>query len=282
LWHRKTSHVLKKCGLAADVEDDFLHTAAAPLNPTVCRRDRTARAQVLWLWLLALLLPLLMAPAAQAESALLLGDAEKSHDLWRAAMVLEDSGGSWALPDVLARTAEFGPAGPLKGNLGRRTGAVWLRVLLQVPPDGDGRWMLDVDYPSLDHVDVFLLDGARVERQARLGDQVYRSLRDWPARSQVLALDLPPGAQRSLLIRVQTVGTMLVPATLYTPAAYAQTESAEQALQGLMAGMGLCLMVYSLVQWWMLGDAMFGLYAISLLGTTTFFAALSGVGPQHV
>jgi hypothetical protein len=34
-----------------------------------------------------------------------------------------------------------------------------------------------------------------------------------------MALDLLPGAQRTLLFRVQTVGTMLVPAVLYTPAA---------------------------------------------------------------
>jgi hypothetical protein len=34
-----------------------------------------------------------------------------------------------------------------------------------------------------------------------------------------MALDLLPGAQRTLRFRDQAVGTMLVPAVLYTPAA---------------------------------------------------------------
>jgi diguanylate cyclase (GGDEF)-like protein len=231
-----------------------------------------------------LLLGLLMVLALPVRAApgLQLDDRAARLDLWQVATVLEDPAAAWTLQEVLARSASFQPAGPLKGNLGRRAGAVWLQVPLQVPVGGAGRWMLDVDYPSLDRVDVFVMDGERIEHQVQMGDHVDRASKAWPARSHVMPLDLPAGAQRTLLIRVQTVGTMLVPAMLYTPAAYQQQEAAEQALQGLMAGMGLCLLVYTLVQWWMLRDVMFGLYAVTLLGTTAFFAALSGVGPQHV
>jgi len=241
-----------------------------------CLRLRLLRVALLAWLLLACGLP------AHAGAALQLDDRAARLDLWQVATVLEDPEAAWTLKDALQQAVAFRPAGSLKGNLGRRAGAVWLRVPLEVPPGGAGRWILDVDYPSLDQVDVFVVDGDRVERQARLGDHVDRASKEWPARSHVMPLDLPPGAQRTLILRVQTVGTMLVPATLHTPAAYQQAESREQALQGLMAGMGLCLLVYTLVQWWMLRDVMFGLYAVTLLGTTAFFAALSGVGPQHV
>ena len=46
-------------------------------------------------------------------------------------------------------------------------------------------------------------------------------------------------------------------------------------MQGLLAGAGLCLLLYSLAQWASLRDPVFGLYAVTLLGTTAFFAALS-------
>ena len=52
-------------------------------------------------------------------------------------------------------------------------------------------------------------------------------------------------------------------------------------LQGLMAGMDLCLLAYTLVHWWLLRGVRVGLHAVTLLGTTDFLAALSGVGPQN-
>lgn len=230
-------------------------------------------------WLMTLLLGPL---SAGAQPALLLDDRIAVHDVWQVATVLDDPAGQWSLDEVLARRADFTAAGPLKGNLGRRAGAVWLRVPLQVPAGATGRWILNVDYAPLDRVDVALADGAQVTWRAVLGDHVDMADRAMPARSHIVALDLSPGASIELFIRVQTIGTMLVPATLSSPAAYQLAEAGEQALQGLMAGMGLCLLVYTLVQWGMLRDPMFGLYALTLLGTTAFFAALSGVGPQHV
>jgi diguanylate cyclase (GGDEF)-like protein len=142
--------------------------------------------------------------------------------------------------------------------------------------------MLEVDYAPLDHVDVYVFDGPRLAQQAHLGDQVPMGERAMPARSHVLALDLPSGSERVLLLRLQSTGTLIAPLWLRTPAAYLAADAGEQALQGLLAGMGLCLMLYSLVQWFVLRDALFGLYALTLLGTVAFFAALSGVGPQHV
>jgi hypothetical protein len=72
--------------------------------------------------------------------------------------------------------------------------------------------MLDIGYPSLGRADVFLMEGERIESQVPLDDHAERADKAWPARSHVTALDLLPGAQRTLLFRVQTVGTMLVPA----------------------------------------------------------------------
>jgi len=238
--------------------------------------------RVLWLFLLLTAAGAAPVAAGAGGPSLVLDDHPAAHDAWQVATVLADPSGALDVAQVLARSGDFQPPGARPGSLGRRSGAVWLRVPVQVPPDAAGRWMLDIDYASLDRVDVHVMDGARVERAARLGDHVPLRLRAIPARAHVLPLDLMPGSQRVLLLRVQTTGSMVVPLWLRTPADYQVTEAREQALQGLIAGMGLCLLIYSLAQWAILRDAMFGLYALTLLGTVAFFAALSGVGPQHV
>jgi diguanylate cyclase (GGDEF)-like protein len=221
-------------------------------------------------------------PALAQAAPLQLHDDVAVHDGWAVAQVLADPDGRLGLSDVIDRAAAAEPAGPLHANLGRRSGAVWLQIPLQVPADGSGRWVLDIDYASLDRIDVYLLDGPRVERRWQLGDHVDLADRPVPGRSHVVALDLPPGTARVLWLRVETTGSMIVPLWLHTPAHHLQVEAREQALQGLFAGAGLCLLLYSLTQWMSLRDAMFGWYALTLLGTTAFFAALSGVGVQHV
>jgi len=237
-----------------------------------------------WLALLGLLLAGLVqsGPARGAGSPLQLRDAADAAATWAVSEVLVDPAGNLSLDDVLARRQAFQPTGPLISNLGKRDGAVWLRLDVQVPPGADSHWVLDVDYPSLDRVDVFVLDGPQLEHRFAMGDHLPLAQRPMPSRSHAVTLELPAGQTRTLLLRLQTTGSMVVPLSLHTPESYPLAEAREQALQGLIAGMGLFLLLYSLGQWVTLRDPLFGLYALTLLGTGAFFAALSGVGPQHV
>jgi diguanylate cyclase (GGDEF)-like protein len=233
--------------------------------------------RVLWL---VLALWAVAAPA-QPLSVLTLTAGPGQHDGWSVARVLPDPEAMLSVAQALRSGASFGPA-PMPANLGRRAGAVWIALPLAIPQQGNDHWLLDVDYPSLDHVDAYLVDGQRIERHIELGDHIDMARRVMPTRSHVAPLTLQPGTKRLLLLRVQTTGSMVVPLTLYTPERYQAVEAREQALQGLIAGAGLILLLYSLAQWWVLRDAAFGLYALTLLGTTGFFAALAGTGPQHV
>ncbi len=245
-------------------------------------RGRVACAWArLWGWCLVVLM-LLLPPLAGAATGLQLHAGTDSRDLWDAVLVQPDVDARLSLDDVLAEPQRFQPHQGRRANLGRRDGAVWLRATVHTDAKAPADWLLEVDYASLDRVDVFVLEGGRLLRQARLGDEVDMARREWPARAHVLPLQLPPGRTFDLLLRVQSTGSLIVPVRLSTPADLAQREAHEQALQGLLAGMALCLMLYALSQWVVLRDAMFGWYALTLLGTVGFFAALSGVGPQHV
>ena len=220
--------------------------------------------------------------AAPVDQPLLLRDSGAAFDGWDAASVLFDDAGTLSVQQVLDRQNQFAHAGRLRANLGKRAGAAWLRIPVRVPVGDAGRWVLDIDYASLDRIDVHLVDSQRVEHHWLLGDHVDWADRPMPGRSHAALLALPPGETRVLLLRVQTTGSMVVPVMLYSQAEHLQVESGEQALQGLFVGAGLCLLLYSLSQWVGLRDAMFGWYALTLLGTTAFFAALSGIGPQYL
>jgi diguanylate cyclase len=232
-----------------------------------------------------LLATLLLSPSAQAagpaSSQLTLTAKAEAFDGWSAARVLMDPEGRLSPEQALSRLAEFEVA-KVPANLGRRSGAAWIAVPLQREGDAPKQWVLALDYPSLDRVDLHLHRAGRLSHLATLGDSLPQRPDERRGRSPAWPLLLADETPQLLLVRVETVGSMVVPLMFYTPERHQEVEASEQALQGMLAGASLCLLVYSLTQWAMLRTPAFGFYAITLIGTGSFFAALSGMGAQHV
>jgi diguanylate cyclase len=235
-------------------------------------------------WLLALAAaPALAQPPAQPPAQPLVLDAALGAiDAWPAVSVLGDPGRDLASAQVLARAAEFAvPDGP-HANLGIRRDAVWLRLPVQVPAGGEARWILSIDYASIDRIDLYRVEAGVAQTPLRLGRTLPFSRRAWPSSWHAATLELEPGRRHELLLRVETTSSMILPLTLSTPAAFHAHEASAQMLQGLMAGAALCLLLYSLAQWASLRDAMFLHYALTLGGTALFFVAYFGLGVQHL
>lgn len=219
---------------------------------------------------------------AQAASALKLEGPATTVAAWSAVTMLADAEGRMTLADVLARADEFkSPAAPY-ANLGARRDAVWLRVPVEVGARDDGRWLLDIDYPSLDRVDVHVLDGGELLLQAALGDHLRYDDRPLPARSHVLSLELSPGQTYVLMLRVQTRSSMIVPLSFLKAEAFNAKESRTQLGQGLLAGIALCLALYAFAQWLGSRDPMFLHYAVAVSGIAMFFFSYFGLGSQHL
>ncbi len=234
------------------------------------------------LFLLPLLLALSALPARAQPSAIVLDAAAGSIDAWPAVTVLADPGREMSAEQVLARRAEFAVPQVPHANLGVRRDAVWLRVPVRVPLGGDTRWILSVDYASIDRIELHVLGGAQPPRPVTLGRVLPFSQRAWPSSWHAATLELEPGRSHELLLRVETTSSMIVPLTLSTAASFHAREAQAQMLQGLMAGAALCLLLYSLAQWLSLRDAVFLQYALALGGTALFFFAYFGLGPQHL
>jgi diguanylate cyclase (GGDEF)-like protein len=229
------------------------------------------------LWLLA------MPAASTAAPAPVVLDARlASVDAWPGVTVLADPDRSLSLAQVRARLDEFAAPGVPHANLGVRREAVWLRVPLQVAADAPARWVLAVEYASIDRIDVHLVGAGPPGAAVALGRAVPFSQRAWPSAWHATVLELQPGASFELLLRAETTSTMILPLSLSTPQAFHAREARAQVLQGLMAGAALCLLLYSLTQWVGLRDAMFLHYALTLCGTTLFFVTYFGLGPQHL
>jgi diguanylate cyclase (GGDEF)-like protein len=244
-----------------------------------CRR---LAALPLWRGLVVVWLALLAAPAAWAQGALVLRDGQPAGDTWAHVQVLHESGTELRVDDVLTRLGRFAPPQGPRFNLGVQRDAVWLHLPVVVPATEQGRWVLDVDYPSIDRIDLYVVTDGRAVRHERLGDHLLYAQRPLRGRSHAVALALERGQSHDLLLRVQTTSSMILPLSLLEVDALQAREASTQAGQGLFAGIWICLLLYSLAQWVNLRDAMFGFYALTLGGTGMFFVSYFGMGPQHL
>ena len=246
---------------------------------TLCRTLCDNLRQTLTLGLVALLGMAWMPTAAWGESALLLSDQEPTRDAWSAVTLLVDPGHGMTLAQVREHQADFLPPSTPTANLGQRRESVWLHVPLQVA-SGDGQWVLDIDYPVLNRADVYLVSDGRQVLQARLGADQPFAQRPMQSRTHALPLLLAPGQRHELYLRVSTQSAMVLPITLSKPAAYQVREAGRQLTQGGLIGLSLALLTYSLAHWLSLRQALFGLYAGMLLGTTVFFLDFFGIAQQ--
>jgi diguanylate cyclase (GGDEF)-like protein len=225
---------------------------------------------------------LLCGAATAGARGIVLGDAQATYDAWPAARVLVDSDNSLDWTTAIARLDRFELPRVPHANLGVRRTPVWLHLEVEVAPDERSRWMLDIDFPSLDRVDVFVVSQGRLKQRVVLGDTVAPAPGAVHTRSPAVVLDLVPGIRYDLLLRVETTSSTILPLTLRAEQRFHASEARVQAHQGLMAGLGLCLLMYSLVHWTKQRDDLYLYYGLNALATTLFFLAYFGLGPQHL
>ena len=236
-----------------------------------------ALRMVLALWLV------LLACGARAEAApLVLHENQPVTLLWDALTLLSDPDRRHTAEELLAGGPAFGPMPATLGTLGVRPDAVWLRAPITLAPGADHRWILDIDYAPLNRIDVALATGGRIVQQAVLGNTQPFSQRPLRSRSHTMVLSLEPGVPYELLLRVQAQGAMILPITLNTPTALMGRALTEQMLQGVLTGLALCLLVYSLAQWASLRDVLFLQYALLISGSLLFSLQFFGVGVQYL
>lgn len=234
--------------------------------------------------LLALLLALGtgVAQAQVTPTNLRLDASTRTLDLWPGVRVLPEPVGGLTPQQALLRAPEFiTPATP-HANLGPQSGAMWLNVSLDAAVEAGARWVFDVNYPSIDRIDLYQVADGAVVREVRMGDTLLLKARPIPGRSHAVELELKPGYRHELLMRVQTTSTMILPLTLSLPTQHYAREAGTEALQGMFAGIGICLLIYSLAHWLALRDRVFAYYAASVAGTTLFFLAYNGLAPEYL
>ncbi|WMN17068.1 7TM diverse intracellular signaling domain-containing protein [Pseudomonas piscis] len=202
--------------------------------------------------------------------------------LGRVMQVLEDTSGQATIADVSSAAL----AGAFKAhdqdtlNAGYSRSAFWLRIDLDYRPANPAAqrsWLLELAYPPLDRLDLYVPDESGGYRLAgRTGDALPFSSRQIHQNNYLFSLNFSPHEHKTVYLRLSSEGSIQAPVSLWSGTAYLEAQPARLYVLGLIYGVLLGMLVYNLFIYLSVRDtsylyyivyiASFGLYQLSVNG----------------
>lgn len=225
---------------------------------------------------------LLFVQSAQAES-LRLVPGEERYAVGRYLSVWQDRVADADVYEVLARTEQFVHLDADKLTRGTSQSAWWLLLPVRHDRPQVAEWLLSVDFSVLDHLEVWQVHGdGRVEQLFEGGDRRPFHRRLIRHSSFLVPLTLQPGEESTLLIRAQTVGSLVVPVRILSKNAFIEDQEAERLLLGGLWGGLLFLMLYNLLLYLNVRDAAYLYYCAYILTFVLCTVHMAGIGFHYL
>lgn len=230
---------------------------------------------------------LLMAGIGQAQQqpriAIQSPDFEKVA-LSRYAWVLADTLHQWQAEDLLEAPGNypFIPSGLEKPNYGYTDVHYWLYFELENTSSSNIELWIEVDYPLLDSLHLWVRDKKKKTEHFVTGDRLPFKSRPMKYKNFVFPVELAAGEQKQFLFRISSEGTVSFPVYAWAPVAFAESSNTTQIGFGIYYGIMLVMAVYNLFLFFSLGDRNYLFYVLNILAIILFQLSFNGLGYQYL
>lgn len=179
-------------------------------------------------------------------------------------------------------------------NKGYIEDAYWYRLKLDNPFDTSLFRYLELAYPLIDYVDVFVVQDNksvhdsepaiehRVTAHYSTGDNRPFNSRPVQSRTFVFPLTLEPNASYSIYLRAQSAGAHQVPLRLWASEAFIQHSNTDATIRAVYYGSQLMLIVFMLGLFLLMRERVYLFFSASLIGLLTLQGSLHGVIFQYL
>jgi diguanylate cyclase (GGDEF)-like protein len=222
--------------------------------------------------------------SVQARAAVSLAEGQSSLEITSALQYVQDESHQLQLAQVLALpTSQWMPNGNNIFSHGYTRSSWWLRFDVSNPRTDISRLLLELAYPVLDDVEVWVLGPGNIpEAHYHLGDkQAFHTRPVWH-RFFLIPLELPSKAQRTVVLRLNSTSSMQAPLTLWSERAYFERDQKVLLAEGLFFGGISLLVIYSFFVFVALRERMHFYYVLFVVSLLVFLASLKGFTFQFI
>lgn len=181
-------------------------------------------------------------------------------------------------PDL---AGEYQQSTRVNPNLGFSASAYWARLQLKGDMSGES-WLLEIAYPLLDSVSLFLPqpDGGFLEKKA--GDLLPFAARE--VKNRNFLFSLPPHLSEAgpIYLRFQTESSFTLPLTIWSHGAFDSKDHEDQIGLGLYYGFILVMILYSAMMLVSLRDANYFYYLFFIVSFGAFQLIFNGSAYEYL
>lgn len=159
---------------------------------------------------------------------------------------------------------------------------LWVRLPVRNVGQMAQQMLLEVQYPLLDLVDIFVMQEGRLVQEWHLGDAHPFDRRPVDANNFMVPLSLSPGDMLTAYIRVQTTSSLGAPLKLWQYDYYFDEQQSDMVGQGLYYGIILVMVLYNLFIYFNVRHVSYLYYIGAALGCSSYVASVQGIGFQFL
>lgn len=167
-------------------------------------------------------------------------------------------------------------------NKGFDQSSYWIWVELENIETATQQLLLDIGYPSLDHVAVYLHFDTDKLSSWHTGDSFNHDHRPIEHRNFVFPIEIASLEKVQLYIHVQTNGTLQVPLMLWSEEAFNEKNQTSYLVHGIFFGIFLVMIIYNFFLYVSMRESSYLYYVIFASSFLFFFLAISGFGFQYI
>ncbi|MDH4555096.1 response regulator [Pseudomonas sp. BN417] len=170
-------------------------------------------------------------------------------------------------------------------NAGYSRSVFWLRIDLEYRPRTQGGqqiWLLELAYPPLDHLDLYLPDSQGGYQLAqRTGDALPFASRQIKQNNYLFSLGLQPNQPQRVYLRLQSEGSIQAPLTLWSPRAFVEEQPERIYVLGIIYGVLLVMLIYNLFIFLSVRDTSYLYYILYIASFGLYQISVNGAGIQY-
>lgn len=196
---------------------------------------------------------------------------------------LSEDRGPMDLEQVKSKLAagEFAPTSRNIVNHGYTGTAYWYAFHLHNSQAESVSGVIEISFPLLDRLDVYVLDGDRMVANWQTGDTFFYEQRPIDHPDFLIPAQLEPQQKLTVFIRVDTSSTFSLPIFFSTDQGYIIAQQRSLMINGAFYGICMGLLIYNLFVFVFVRDRSFIYYVLHALFCVAYYLAVDGVFYQY-
>ncbi|MCP4136144.1 MAG: histidine kinase [bacterium] len=167
-------------------------------------------------------------------------------------------------------------------GFGYTSSQYWVRFSVKNPLNKKIDWSLEVDYPHIDYIDVYVPGKKSMAPVKSGGDNVPFKKRDITYRNVIFNFSEDPNSVNHYYIRFKTTSSMNIPLWIWTPSILTKSIINEQILLGIYYGVIIIITLYNLFLFLAIRDLNYLYYILWVCGYGLYQLSVNGLSFQYL